>query len=101
MSSNGDKISSKIIKSTSAGRTLYDVARIGDSGYVAVGVENYPAAAMARSDPWGNISCAESGKCAALIRTGCADGKDCTIDSCVGASGCSYANNMLLGTTNS
>jgi len=49
----------------------------------------WKALVQARTDAFGNFSCTESGQCAKLGKTACADGKVCTRDACSAKTGCS------------
>lgn len=45
---------------------------------------------LARLDPWGYANCSAAGGCVATTPTMCDDKNPCTLDQCLGASGCSH-----------
>ncbi len=68
------------------------VANAGNHGLWAAGVTNvnpnhFFDAFVLRTDPWGQVHCGKSGKCAA-IQDACADGNPCTVDDCFFKTGC-------------
>ena len=61
-------------------------------GFLVVGRAKTGSAATyqgwaARTDPWAAFGCADSGKCAD-VGAGCDDGDPCTLERCIGPSGC-------------
>lgn len=46
---------------------------------------------LARSDPWGHVSCQSAGQCVSAMPGACLDGNSCTIDTCAANSGCAHA----------
>jgi len=62
---------------------------------------NWGKSLFARTDAFGNWSCKDSGKCLAVSKSGCDDGKVCTANSCDPAKGCQATNFAKLTTCGS
>ncbi len=77
------------------GAAALAVAKIGNVGLAIAGVDfasGNPDLWLAHTDLWGNASCATSGACSTYTTTTCDDAKQCTLDLCTAAAGCTHAN---------